>query len=235
MLAGMEHAFKVDLRGMIDLLSNHLYSDPSVFIRELLQNGVDAITARRNQGEAFEPQLFVRVTHASGALPTLEFHDNGIGLSEAEVHEFLATIGRSSKRISEARDTFLGQFGIGLLSCFMVSGEIELTTRSAAGGPPIRWVAQADGTYTLETLPDTAVHAPGTTVVLRAREDTDFYFDYGELRAALASYGQILPYPIHVTDGEEYEHVNATTPPGWTSPPETNSVATKSSRTLARN
>lgn len=210
MLRGMEHAFKVDLRGMIDLLSNHLYSDPSVFIRELLQNGVDAITARRQRGDSlFEPSLTARVHHVDGALPTLEFADNGVGLTEAEVHEFLATIGRSSKRLDEARDSFLGQFGIGLLSCFMVSGEIEVLTQSASGGAPVRWLAQADGTYTLETLPSGAVGTPGTTVRLRAREDTDFYFEYDELREALANYGRILPYPIHVTDGEQYDHVNA--------------------------
>ena len=144
-------------------------------------------------------------------LPVLEFHDTGIGLTEAEVHEFLATIGRSSKRISEARDTFLGQFGIGLLSCFMVSGQIELLTQSALGGSAVRWLAQADGTYTLETLLPLA--EAGTTVRLQAREDTDFYFDYKQLAQALASYGAILPYPIHVSDGEQYSHVNAKTPP----------------------
>lgn len=208
----MEHAFKVDLRGIIDLLSNHLYSDPSVFVRELLQNGVDAITARRARGDAFEPAILARLHRREGELPLLEFRDNGVGLTEAEVHEFLATIGRSSKRISEARDTFLGQFGIGLLSCFMVSGEIELVTRSAAGGPPVRWRAQADGTYTLEVLEDDGLDI-GTTVRLRAREDTDFYFEYGELRDALANYGRILPSPIHVTDGEQYDHVNAVLPP----------------------
>lgn len=209
----MEHAFKVDLRGIIDLLSNHLYSDPSVFVRELLQNGVDAITARRALGEDFEPAITARLHLQEGELPGLEFHDNGVGLSEAEVHEFLATIGRSSKRISEARDTFLGQFGIGLLSCFMVSGEIELVTRSAAGGPPVRWLAQADGTYTLEVLPDTPDTGVGTTVRLRAREDTDFYFEYDQLRDALAGYGALLPYPVHVLDGTQYAHVNAVLPP----------------------
>ena len=40
-------AFQVDLRGVVDLLARHLYSGPRVYVRELLQNGVDAITARR--------------------------------------------------------------------------------------------------------------------------------------------------------------------------------------------
>ncbi|MFB9991101.1 HSP90 family protein [Deinococcus oregonensis] len=209
----MEHAFKVDLRGIIDLLSNHLYADPSVFLRELLQNSVDAITAREHLGAAFEPAITALLHRAEGQLPRLEFRDNGVGLTEAEVHEFLATIGRSSKRISEARDTFLGQFGIGLLSCFMVSGEIEVTTQSAAGGPPVRWLAQADGTYTVEILPPQEQLQPGTTVILHAREDTDFYFEYDELRGALLNYGQLLPYPVHVSDGQQYEHVNAVLPP----------------------
>ena len=52
----MEHAFKIDLQGIIDLLSNHLYSDPSVFVRELLQNGVDAITARRGLDKRFRSE-----------------------------------------------------------------------------------------------------------------------------------------------------------------------------------
>ena len=43
----MEHKFQINLGGIIDLLSNHLYSSPSVYVRELLQNGVDAISARR--------------------------------------------------------------------------------------------------------------------------------------------------------------------------------------------
>ena len=43
----MSHSFQVDLRGIVDLLSHHLYGSPRVYIRELLQNAADAITARR--------------------------------------------------------------------------------------------------------------------------------------------------------------------------------------------
>ena len=67
---------------------------------------------------------------------TLRVHDTGIGLTEAQVHELLATIGRSSKRdeLGFARHEFLGQFGIGLLSCFLVADEIRVLTR--AGDAP---------------------------------------------------------------------------------------------------
>ena len=71
---------------------------------------------------------------------TLRVHDTGIGLTEAQVHELLATIGRSSKRdeLGFARHEFLGQFGIGLLSCFLVADEIGCVTR-AGDAPTVRW------------------------------------------------------------------------------------------------
>ncbi|HEY1703945.1 MAG TPA: hypothetical protein VGG75_29980 [Trebonia sp.] len=43
----MERAFQVDLRGVVDLLSHHLYASPRVYLGGLLQNSVDAITARQ--------------------------------------------------------------------------------------------------------------------------------------------------------------------------------------------
>src|SRR3954447_26211402 len=91
------NTFQVDLRGVEDLLSHHLYASPRVYVRELLQNAVDAITARR----AVEPEAPARVRIEPPEFTgdgTLRISDTGIGLTEAQVHEFLATIGRSSKR-----------------------------------------------------------------------------------------------------------------------------------------
>ncbi|MEV5569260.1 HSP90 family protein [Spirillospora sp. NPDC052269] len=133
----MEQAFQVDLRGVVDLLSRHLYSSPRVYLRELLQNAVDAGTAR---AALPDPSVLgavgggrVRIETGGGAL---RVHDDGIGLTEDEVHRLLATIGRSSKRdeLGFARSDFLGQFGIGLLSAFLVADEIEVVTRSARPG-----------------------------------------------------------------------------------------------------
>ncbi len=42
-----QRTFQVDLRGVVDLLSHHLYASPRVYVRELLQNATDAITARQ--------------------------------------------------------------------------------------------------------------------------------------------------------------------------------------------
>src|SRR5438270_3971908 len=93
-----EHKFQINLRGIIDLLSNHLYSSPDVFVRELLQNGVDAIRARNVLQPEHAGEILLEVVPCRGQKPpTLIVTDNGIGLTEAEVHQFLATIGESSK------------------------------------------------------------------------------------------------------------------------------------------
>ncbi|MER6074942.1 HSP90 family protein [Streptomyces sp. NPDC001817] len=195
------HMFQVDLRGLVDLLSHHLYSSPKVYLRELLQNAVDAITARRRA----EPDAPARVRlYADGG--GLRVEDSGIGLTEADVHELLATIGRSSKRaegLQEARSDFLGQFGIGLLACFVVAERIRVVSRSARtpGAPPVEWTACDDGSYTVRTLPDAARPGPGTTVHLTARPGAAEWLAPERVLTLARDFGALLPYDVRV--GEE--------------------------------
>ncbi|MEU1052636.1 HSP90 family protein [Streptomyces sp. NPDC005876] len=194
------HTFQVDLRGLVDLLSHHLYSSPRVYLRELLQNAVDAITARR----AADPGAPARVAlYADGG--ELRVEDSGVGLTEADVHDLLATIGRSSKRaegLQEARSDFLGQFGIGLLACFVVAEQIRVVSRSARtpGAPPVEWTARDDGSYTVRTLPDAARPEPGTTVHLRARAGAAEWVEAGRVRLLAREFGSLLPYDVRVGD-----------------------------------
>src|SRR3954471_16313731 len=155
--------FQVDLRGIVDLLSHHLYASPRVYVRELLQNAVDAITAAGDPGAGL-------VTITTGA-DFLRISDNGIGLTEAQVHELLATIGRSSKRdeLGFARHEFLGQFGIGLLSCFMVADEIRVHPRRE-GAEPVLWTGYSDGRYAVGPGEE---REPGTTVTLVPRRGSE--------------------------------------------------------------
>ncbi|TYB48450.1 HSP90 family protein [Actinomadura chibensis] len=185
-----EQAFQVDLRGVVDLLSRHLYASPRVYLRELLQNAVDAITARGGDGGRVEIET-------SGG--TLRVHDDGIGLTADEVHTLLATIGRSSKRdeLGFARHDFLGQFGIGLLSAFLVADEIEVVTRSARGGAAVRWTGRSEGSYRVEPAER---DAPGTTVTLRARPGSAELLSPPVVAELARGYGSLLPVEL-VVDG----------------------------------
>jgi molecular chaperone HtpG len=191
--APADRTFRVDLRGVVDLLSHHLYASPRVYVRELLQNAVDAITAR-GDGPA---QVRIEPPERTGD-GTLRVADTGIGLTEEQVHEFLATIGRSSKRddFGFARHDFLGQFGIGLLSCFLVADEIHVETR-AAGAPTVRWVGYADGRYSIE--PADAPRAEiGTTVTLKPRIGAEHWLGQSTVTDLATLYGSLLPVNVQV-------------------------------------
>jgi molecular chaperone HtpG len=206
----------VDLRGLVDLLSHHLYSSPKVYVRELLQNSVDAVTARRLADPGFEAQpAEVRIV-ADGK--RLRITDPGVGLTLEEVHKLLATIGGSSKRDEEiegARRDFLGQFGIGLLACFTVASAITVTSRSAKNpaAPVVRWTARDDGSYTVIEVPLAEHPEPGTTVELVARRGEEWLQPQRVVELA-REYGSLLPVAITVSDGGEPVQVTDT-PPLW--------------------
>ncbi len=202
----MSHNFQVDLRGVVDLLSHHLYSSPRVYVRELLQNAVDAVTARQRSEPGSPAEIAVTVDGG-----TLTIADSGVGLTEGQVHELLATIGRSSKRddLGFARYEFLGQFGIGLLSAFLVADEVRVVTRAAVTGgddpsgdpagaasaPAVEWVGRSDGTYRIGTARRDAV---GTTVTLLARPGAEQWLAAPTVIELARLYGSLLPFPVTV-------------------------------------
>lgn len=191
-------AFHVDLRGLVDLLSHHLYSSPRVYLRELLQNATDALTARRDVDPGWVGS--VEVTPADVAADgRLHVVDTGIGLDEDAINTVLATIGASSKRdeLGFARSDFLGQFGIGLLSCFLVADEIEVTTRRVGDEQTWRWIGRSDGTYEVAPSPEPRTE-PGTDVALRPRPGGGDLLDEQTVRTLAGSVAGFLPIDLTV-------------------------------------
>src|SRR5688572_14752417 len=197
--------FQVDLRGVVDLLSHHLYASPRVYVRELLQNAVDAITARRVDEPSAPAQVWIESTGDRG----VRVSDTGIGLTEAQVHELLATIGRSSKRdeLGFARHEFLGQFGIGLLSCFLVADEIHVETR-CGDAPTVRWTGYSDGRYSVAAAERERAET-GTTVSLVPRRDVEQWLEPSTVAELAGLYGSLLPIEVRVND------VTVTVEPPW--------------------
>lgn len=218
MVRPMSKQFQVDLRAVVELLARHVYSSPRVFVRELLQNGVDAVTAARllDPTAPHGPVSFLPAD--AGGHGVLVVRDPGIGLTLDEVHELLATIGGSSKRdeLDLPRAGFLGRFGIGLLSCFVVADRIEVFTRSRRGTPPVHFTGHNDGTYEVLELADDdpRVPATGTAVHLDPRPDTRHWTSAETVERLARLYGSELPVPVHVErpNGDRVE-VNDPEPP----------------------
>ncbi|MDE6092633.1 MAG: ATP-binding protein [Ruminococcus sp.] len=185
-----EYQFSVNLGGMIDILSNHLYSTPKVFLRELLQNAVDAVNMRTQADSSFsDPEINITVDEHN----SLTFKDSGIGLTEEEIHKFISVIGQSSKR--EKNSTFIGRFGIGLLSCFIVTDEIILKSRSLKTPDKVHeWHGFADGKYSVREIESNM--GTGTEIFIKSDEKHRGLFETADILKNIRYYGLPIPYPV---------------------------------------
>ncbi len=220
---GEPFLFKVNLGGMIDILANHLYSSPDVFIRELLQNGTDAISGRKLHDPSFsDGKIDIALFGEQGVAnprtgeelslgqPMLTFTDNGTGLTEEEIHQFLAVIGQSSKRdlqTGKILEDYIGRFGIGMLSCFMVTDEIVLWTRSAKNPDHAYcFCGKPDGTYSITPAGDDV--EIGTKICIKAKKGAEHYFTEERVTQLVRYYGLPLPFPVMMHGAEGSYRIN---------------------------
>lgn len=203
--------FLVDLGGVLSILSESIYTaGPEVFIRELLQNGQDAITARLLVEPDFAGSMSVEVVGDADGGVTVIVEDNGIGLTLEESRRALATIAFSMKKsvaASSDDSPFVGRFGIGILSGFLVADEITIFSRRAgSNAEPVQWVGNIGGTFV--TRPANSLSQPGTRVFLRLRADAARDFGADEIFAVAQKYGRYLQHPITFRGGERVALVN---------------------------
>lgn len=129
------------------LIGNDLYSDPSVFVRELIQNAIDAVRTRQQLDKdlprAWTPQIKIRTWMDSEGYHWFRIEDNGIGMTENTIENFFLKVGCSyytsdtftQQKIRCKADpdyTPISRFGIGILSCFMGdkrANQVEVSTK----------------------------------------------------------------------------------------------------------
>ena len=202
--------FQTEVKELLQLMIHSLYSNPEIFLRELISNASDACDKLRFEAvsdEALyegEESLRIRVSFDEKAR-TVTLSDNGIGMSRDEVIENIGTIARSGTRAfieklgqDKAKDlSQIGQFGVGFYSAFIVAEEVTLTTRRAGMGAEhgVRWVSRGEGEYSLETV---AVSTRGTTIELKLREDQAEFANDWRLRSVIRKYSDHITFPIEM-------------------------------------
>ncbi|MEM7156465.1 MAG: ATP-binding protein [Myxococcota bacterium] len=199
---------KVDLGGLMKVLGEHLYSTPNVAIRELVQNAHDSCTRRRMESD--EPFTATITVHVDPEAQTLSFEDTGAGLTDAEIEQYLATIGSGYTRTLRDRghDGLIGYFGLGFLSAFVVSDRIEVWTCSMQD-PEHAWIFSSRNgqSYLVSAAPSRPV---GTRVTLHLRTEFAELSHLSPVRSLLERYCALLDVPIHCGSGPA---VNADPPP----------------------
>ncbi len=200
--------FQAEVRQLLQLMIHSLYSNPEIFLRELISNGSDAADKLRYEAldhpEFYEgdPDLAIRVAFDKDAR-TITVSDNGIGMSHDEVITHIGTIAKSGTREffaslsgDQAKDAqLIGQFGVGFYSSFIVADRVTLTTRRAGlgAGEGVRWESAGEGDYTIEYC---SRPQRGTEIVLHLREGNDELLSRWRLSAIVRKYSDHIPLPI---------------------------------------
>ncbi|MER7849677.1 ATP-binding protein [Kitasatospora sp. NPDC096077] len=199
---------EVDLGGLVNVLATHLYSTPLVALRELVQNAHDSHTRRLLEDPDGDHRPRIRV-RADAVRRTVAIEDTGAGLTEPEIHAYLATVGTGYTRMLReltGNQELIGAFGLGFLSAFSVADEVTVTTtshREPQHGH--RYRSRGGEQYQVEPVP--ARPEPGTVVELALKAEHAHLADEQALREVLGRYCVLLPIPVFV--GEDTEPVNA--------------------------
>lgn len=185
-------------KGLVRVLAKSLYPEPDVFVRELLQNAHDSIQFRRLDEPELRGEIRVDVDEAAR---TLSFSDNGAGMDQREIEDFLSVIGstgtgsRAQELASRAvAVATIGQFGIGLLSAFVVAERIDVYTRKPGAARAWRWTNHGGEDYDLAALPVDG-QPPGTRVAVTLAPNQTAFLDGRRIRQIVRRYADLLPFP----------------------------------------
>jgi molecular chaperone HtpG len=221
-------SFNAEIKQLLDIVINSLYSQKEIFLRELISNASDAIDKLKFESLT-KPELIPEGKKLEIRLvpnkedKTLKIIDSGIGMSAEEVAQFIGTIAKSgTKAFSQLKaqggmnkPELIGQFGVGFYSAFMVADRVTLHTQKAGDSAGTIWESTGDGTYTLESAP--RPEGFGTTITLHLKTDAnekneegqqknqDYtgakhqdYTDTWNLKSLVKKYSDFVAWPIQM-------------------------------------
>ena len=213
---------QIHTENIFPIIKKAVYSGHEVFLRELVSNGVDAISKRRmaamggDCSEGTDGLISIRIDREAS---TLTISDNGIGMTADEVKRYINQVAFSSaeeflEKYKSENDAIIGHFGLGFYSSFMVAKQVELVTLSArSGAEAVRWSCDGSPQFSLEAAERSE---PGTDVILHLMEEELEYIEPSRIRTLVTTYCDFLPVEVQL----EGETVNRREAPWRKSPRE---------------
>ncbi len=200
--------FQTEVSKLLHLMIHSLYSNPEIFLRELISNASDASDKLRFEALTHpewlseDPELKIWLDVDKDA-QTITLRDNGIGMSRQEVIDNLGTIARSGTSEfvgtltgDQKKDAqLIGQFGVGFYSAFVVAQKVEVFTRraGAAASEGVKWESEGEGAFSVEAI-DKAER--GTTIVLHLRPTQTEFADEWRLKTIIHKYAEHIAIPV---------------------------------------
>ncbi len=204
---------KISSENMMPIIKKWLYSDKDIFLREIVANGVDAITKHKklvDMGEALKSGDAYKISvSVDEKQKTLTVEDNGVGMTADEVEKYITQIAFSGahdfleKYEKASGDGIIGHFGLGFYSAYMVADSVEIYTKSYKDETAVRWESDGNTTYTLSGF-DKAER--GTKIVMHIADGEEEFLKEATIRSLLKKYCSFMPYPIYLNakgDGED--------------------------------
>ena len=165
---------------VLKTISQQIYDTPDAYIRENVQNCVDAVRIQAlREGLKPDDKKYRIIIKAEDK--TLTVSDNGIGMSESELEQYYWTIGSSGKTTSEALEAgCVGMFGIGGFANFGVCKKLEVISQvesNQIGTRTVLTTSEIENSGTeLPSLvyePDDLAGPRGTVVIGHLNESPD--------------------------------------------------------------
>ncbi len=218
-----EFVFQAEISRLLHLLSESLYQNREITIRELVSNASDALDKLRHASltDSSIEASDLRITLVPNKEDNLLIiRDNGIGMTRDELVKNLGTIAHSGslefiQNLQKSRNkddvSLIGQFGVGFYSSFMLSERVEVRTRSFTEDNGWVWESKGDGAFTIAE-PESPLER-GTEIRLHLKKDLTEFTDATRLKYILKKYSTFVPHQIFVDE----EHIN-NQPPIWVEP-----------------
>lgn len=200
---------QIHSENILPIIKKWLYSDRDIFVRELVSNACDAISKLKilaNQGQAQLTEEEFRINiQIDKDNHTLKFSDNGIGMDAEEVTQYIAQIAFSGAedfvnkyKTEDESKQFIGHFGLGFYSAYMVADKVDIQTLSyKSDSEPVFWSCDGSSEYVIEKGERTS---RGTDIILHISKEHEEFLDAHHLKKTLQHYCGFLPYSIYLND-----------------------------------
>lgn len=208
-MANKHGALSINSENIFPIIKKWLYSDHDIFYRELISNGCDAITKLKKldmMGEYELPEGYQAKVQVivDPDKKTIQFIDNGVGMTADEVEEYINQIAFSGATDFIAKykdktndDQIIGHFGLGFYSAFMVADEVHIDTLSwQKDAKPVHW--ECDGGTEFD-MADGEWDQVGTCITLFLNEDCLQFCNEYKAREVVKKYCSFMPVEIYLS------------------------------------
>ena len=169
--------FKAESKKLLDMMINSIYTNPEIFLRELISNASDAIDKLYYRSLTDKTVKVKKDDLEIWIIPnkeerTMTITDNGCGMTKEELEENLGTIAKSGSELFKENNekkkdiSIIGQFGVGFYSSFMVSSKVTVDSLSVDSDKSYLWTSTGVDGYTIE---ESDKKTRGTTITLYLR------------------------------------------------------------------